>query len=188
MARILESSHQLLNRIAAGQPMGQRHTNLSIEKQAVEISMPHQNCTGMKLAKPPYILVVTRNGHMAEPVMDYAVNVAERMKCSILAAHINTLPFYRDGGRRSTLFTAAMQESMTLFEAKASGQKRRRRACRRRRQDRQGDQTALPFGAADRIRRHRPGDQAGRGHGRLAGARVHRQLPEKTGRSSTQDL
>jgi hypothetical protein len=101
--------------------MGQRHTNLSIEKQAVEISMPHQNCTGMKLAKPPYILVVTRNGHMAEPVMDYAVNVAERMKCSILAAHINTLPFYRDGGRRSTLFTAAMQESMTLFEAKARG-------------------------------------------------------------------
>jgi len=55
--------------------MGQRHTNLSTEKQAVEISMPHQNCTGMKLAKPPYILVVTRNGHMAEPVMDYAVNV-----------------------------------------------------------------------------------------------------------------
>jgi len=83
--------------------------------------MPQHNCTGMKLTKTPYILVVTRNGHMAEPVMEYAVNVAERMKYSILAAHINTLPFYRDGGRRSTLFTAAMQESMALFEEKARG-------------------------------------------------------------------
>lgn len=101
--------------------MGQRHTNLSPENQALEISMRHQSCSGMKTTKPTCILVVTRNGHMAEPVMDYAVNVAERMKCSILAAHINTLPFYRDGGRRSALFTAAMQESTTLFENKARG-------------------------------------------------------------------
>jgi hypothetical protein len=70
--------------------------------------------------KKRFILVVTRNGHMAEPVMDYAVNVAQRTHCAILAAHINTLPFYRDGGRRSFLFTAAMQESAALFERKAT--------------------------------------------------------------------
>jgi hypothetical protein len=69
--------------------------------------------------KTPYILVVTRNGHMAEPVMDYALNVAERLKYSILAAHVNTLPFYRDGGRRSTLFASAMQESIAQFKEKA---------------------------------------------------------------------
>jgi len=69
--------------------------------------------------KTPYILVVTRNGHMAEPVMEYALNVADRLKYRILAAHINTLPFYRDGGRRSGLFAAAMQESALLFREKA---------------------------------------------------------------------
>lgn len=66
------------------------------------------------------ILVVTRNGHMAEPVMDYAVNVADRLKYKILAVHINTLPFYRDGGRRSGLFASAMQESALLFREKAT--------------------------------------------------------------------
>ena len=69
--------------------------------------------------KNSYILVVTRNGHMAEQVMDYAVNVADRLKYNILAAHINTLPFYRDGGRRSGLFASAMQESALLLREKA---------------------------------------------------------------------
>lgn len=66
-----------------------------------------------------YILVVTRNGHMTEPVMDYALNVADRLKYSILAVHINTLPFYRDGGKRSGLFASAMQESALVFREKA---------------------------------------------------------------------
>lgn len=69
--------------------------------------------------KTSYILVVTRNGHMAEPVMDYALNVADRLKYRIVAVHINTLPFYRDGGRRSGLFASAMQESALLFREKA---------------------------------------------------------------------
>ena len=69
--------------------------------------------------KIPFILVVTRNGHMAEPVMDYAINVADRLKYAILAVHANTLPFFRDGGERSRLFAAAMQESSTLFRYKA---------------------------------------------------------------------
>ncbi len=52
--------------------------------------------------------------------MEYAVSVAKRMHCSILAAHINTLPFYRDGGKRSNLFTTAMQESAAHFAHKAA--------------------------------------------------------------------
>ncbi len=69
--------------------------------------------------KIPFILVVTRNGHMAEPVMEYAINVADRLKYAILAVHANTLPFFRDGGERSRLFAAAMQESSLLFRDKA---------------------------------------------------------------------
>ncbi len=56
---------------------------------------------------------------MAEPVMDYTLNVADRLKYRILAVHINTLPFYLDGGRRSGLFASAMQESVHLFREKA---------------------------------------------------------------------
>lgn len=73
--------------------------------------------------KTSYILVVTRNGHMSEPVMEYAVNVADRLQYNIIAAHINTLPFYRDGGRRSGLFATAMQESAQLFREKAGARR-----------------------------------------------------------------
>lgn len=52
--------------------------------------------------------------------MDYALNVADRLKYAILAVHINTLPFYRDGGRRSRLFASAMQESAVVFMRKAA--------------------------------------------------------------------
>jgi hypothetical protein len=69
--------------------------------------------------KTPFILVITRNGHMAEPVMDYAINVADRLKYAILAVHANTLPFFRDGGERTTLFATAMHESSLLFRQKA---------------------------------------------------------------------
>ena len=69
--------------------------------------------------KTSFILVVTRNGHMAEPVMEYAINVANRLKYSILAVHTNTLPFFPDGGQRSKLFAAAMLESAELFRKKA---------------------------------------------------------------------
>lgn len=71
------------------------------------------------MTKTSSILVLTRNGHMTEPVMEYAVNVADRLKYRIIAAHINTLPFYRDGGRRSRLFSTAMQESALAFRTKA---------------------------------------------------------------------
>jgi len=67
----------------------------------------------------PFIMVVTRNGHLSEHVMDYAVNVAHRLSYSILAVHVDTLPFFKDRGKRSRLFAAAMQESAALFGAKA---------------------------------------------------------------------
>lgn len=67
----------------------------------------------------PFILALTRNGHMAEHVMDYAINVALRMGYQLLAVHVDTLPFFKDRGKRSKLFSAAMRESEQLFLRKA---------------------------------------------------------------------
>lgn len=66
-----------------------------------------------------FIMVVTRNGHMSEHVMDYAVNVAYRLGYSILAVHVDTLPLF-NRNRRSRLFAHAMQESIALFQEKAA--------------------------------------------------------------------
>jgi len=66
------------------------------------------------------ILVVTRKGHMDEPVMDYALNVADRLGYGILAAYVNTLPKFRDGGERNRRFAAAAGESSALFQARAN--------------------------------------------------------------------
>ncbi len=73
--------------------------------------------------RKPSILVVTRKGHMDEPVMDYALNVAERLGYRILAAYVNTLPKYRDGGERSRRFAAAVKESAALFQARADNRR-----------------------------------------------------------------
>ena len=64
------------------------------------------------------ILVLTRNGHMSEPVMEYALNVAQRLGYSILAVHVDTLPFF-NRSKRSRLFAEAMMESAALFREKA---------------------------------------------------------------------
>jgi hypothetical protein len=96
--------------------MGQETTYILQEKPAADMFNINSSVSAQK--KTPYILVVTRNGHMAEPVMEYALNVADRLKYSILAAHINTLPFYCDGGKRSTFFASAMEESAKLFKKK----------------------------------------------------------------------
>lgn len=91
----------------------------TLKKSADGNTSDGRSCHAPVLQKTFCILVVTRNGHMSESVMDYAVNVADRLKYNIIAVHINTLPFYRDGGRRSGLFAAAMQESAVLFRKKA---------------------------------------------------------------------
>lgn len=72
--------------------------------------------------KAAFILVITRNGHMSESVMDYAIKVADRLKYRILAVYIDTLPFFHDGGKRNRLFGAAVKESAALFREKANAQ------------------------------------------------------------------
>lgn len=99
--------------------MGQKNSKSSAESAIDHDTLVGDDFSALIQENPPFILVVTRNGHMAEVVMNYAVNVADRLKYKILAVHINTLPFFCDGGRRSDLFAAAMQESAQLFREKA---------------------------------------------------------------------
>ena len=67
----------------------------------------------------PCIMAVTRNGHMSEHVMEYAVNVAHRLGYGILAVHVDTMPLF-SGEKRIRLFAAAMRESVSRFKEKAS--------------------------------------------------------------------
>jgi hypothetical protein len=78
--------------------------------------------TGDRPKERPYILAVTRNGHMSEHVMEYTLNVAHRMHYNILAVHVDTLPFFHDRGKRGKLFAAAMRESARIFQNKAESQ------------------------------------------------------------------
>ncbi len=77
---------------------------------------------GVGQKERPFILAVTRNGHMSEHVMDYALNVAHRLHYNILAVHVDTLPLFGDRGKRSKLFATAMRESERIFQAKARSQ------------------------------------------------------------------
>jgi hypothetical protein len=70
-------------------------------------------------AKQSCILLVTRGSHLAEPVMDYAVNVADRMKCKILVAYINTLPLFGNGDVCHKQFASAIEENAAEFKEKA---------------------------------------------------------------------
>lgn len=70
-------------------------------------------------ARRSQILVVSRNGHMGRGVVEHALRVAERLGSSILALHVNTLPYLPDGGRRTCLFKMAMAESAASFAALA---------------------------------------------------------------------
>ena len=63
----------------------------------------------------PWILALTRNGHMSEPVMSYVVQLAHRLGCGILAVHVDTLPLVNEG-KRSRLFAAAVGESVALLQ------------------------------------------------------------------------
>ena len=99
--------------------MGQQDLQSIAGQLTVDDAMNSDDLPVSKQAKTPFILVVTRNGHMSEVVMNYAINVADHLKYKILAVHIDTLPFFSDGGKRSSLFAAAMQESTLLFQEKA---------------------------------------------------------------------
>jgi hypothetical protein len=90
-------------------------------QQTPTVDSPDTGVASMPRQKDrPFIMAVTRNGHMSEHVMDYAVNVAHRMQYGILAVHVDTLPFFKDSGKRSKLFAAAMRESAILFKKKAA--------------------------------------------------------------------
>ena len=67
----------------------------------------------------PIILMITRHGHLTAPVMDYGLNVADRLNKKLLIAHVNTLPLLNDGGKRSRYFATAFEESSVLIRAKA---------------------------------------------------------------------
>ncbi len=71
------------------------------------------------LAKQSCILLVTRGSHLAEPVMDYAVNVADRMKSKILATYINTSPLFGNGDVYHKQFALAMEQNAAEFKEKA---------------------------------------------------------------------
>ncbi len=71
------------------------------------------------LAKQSCILLVTRGSRLAEPVMDYAVNVADRMKCKILATYVNTLPLFGNGDVYHKQFASAIEQNATEFKEKA---------------------------------------------------------------------
>lgn len=64
----------------------------------------------------PFILALTRNGHMSEPVMEYALRVAHRLGYGILAVHVDTMPLAKLE-KRSHLFAAAVAESVALVSS-----------------------------------------------------------------------
>jgi hypothetical protein len=70
-------------------------------------------------AKQSCILLVTRGSRVVEPVMDYAVNVADRMKCKILVTYVNTLPLFGNGDVCHKQFASAIEENAAEFKEKA---------------------------------------------------------------------
>ncbi len=78
---------------------------------ADDVSQPHSQ------AKQSCILLVTRGSRLAEPVMDYAVNIADRMKCKILATYVNTLPLFGNGDVHQ--FASAIEQNAADFKEKA---------------------------------------------------------------------
>lgn len=67
----------------------------------------------------PVILVVTRNGHLTEGVMEYSLNVAGRLNHRLLVAYVNTMPFLWDGAFRSQRFAFAVNDSINTFKERS---------------------------------------------------------------------
>jgi hypothetical protein len=70
----------------------------------------------LSLEDKPVILVVTRNGHLTETVMEYSLSVARRLNHRILVAYVNTWPFLSDGGLRSRNFALAVRDNAQILE------------------------------------------------------------------------
>lgn len=63
----------------------------------------------------PVILVVTRNGHLTESVMEYSLNVAGRLNHRLLVAYVNTMPFLCKSGLRSRRFALAVNDNVSTL-------------------------------------------------------------------------
>lgn len=85
--------------------------------QRVETDNTARQCS---LAQKSCILLVTKNSRLAIPVMDYAINVADRMKCKVLAIYVNTLPHFGDDGMHRGLFKSAIKQNAAEFKDKAA--------------------------------------------------------------------
>lgn len=70
----------------------------------------------------PVILVVTRSGHLTDKVMQYSLNVADRLNHRLLVAYVNTMPFLKDGGFRNRRFALAVEDN--VFTLKGRSQER----------------------------------------------------------------
>jgi len=73
-----------------------------------------------RIAKQSTILLVTRKNNLAEPVIDYAVSVADRMNCKILASYVNTLPLFEDSSIHHRFFASAIEKNAAEFKKKAA--------------------------------------------------------------------
>lgn len=67
----------------------------------------------------PVILVVTRSGHLTEKVMQYSLNVAERLNHRLLVAYVDTMPFFRDGGFRNRRFALAVENNASRLKGQS---------------------------------------------------------------------
>ena len=99
--------------------MGEANRFDSIDLGTVQPSTMEKTEQQNLAKKTSIILVVTRNAHLAEPVMEYTLNLADRLHCRILAAYVDTLPLLVDGGQRSRQFISALLQSAAVYRSKA---------------------------------------------------------------------
>jgi hypothetical protein len=93
----------------------------AINLEMTEVFMDTGEFSSSQAATPSSrILVVTKSGNMTRPVMEYAINVAERLKCKLLAAYVNAQPLLWNDNEQSRVFTATMKENVAFFKAMAN--------------------------------------------------------------------
>ncbi len=83
-------------------------------------SEPDETSQQCSSAQKSCILLVSRNDRLAEAVMDYTVNVADRMKCKVLATYVNPLPVFWDGGKQQKVVAESVEQNAAMFKEKAA--------------------------------------------------------------------
>jgi hypothetical protein len=99
--------------------MGEAYRFEKIDLNSVPSSSSDHIGEKESLKKTSIILVVTRNAHLAEPVMEYTLNLAGRLNCRLLAAYVDTLPFLVEDGKRNKKFISALLQSAAVYKNKA---------------------------------------------------------------------